>query len=189
VLKITINETPTEQRWILQGRLVGPWVDELRTSWKKAHSDDRGGTCVVDLSDVTFIDKAGERLLRAISKKGAHLVASGVYTKYVLEKVKSTHKHGLVLLIVCLFANAQTDVIVQLPRGRVPSARMVAEMRVQEDSGLPFNLATPWSGPAESSFNASRTTSSTVQVELMDAIDGANLTGSSADRAARTEEQ
>jgi hypothetical protein len=189
VLKITINETPTEQRWILQGRLVGPWVDELRTSWKKAHVEDCGRTCVVDLGDVTFIDKAGERLLRAISKKGAQLVASGVYTKYVLEKVKSTHKHGLVVLIVCLFASLQTNFMVQLARGRVPSARMVREMRVQKDSGLPINLANPWSRPAENSLNASRTTSSTVQVELMEAIDGANLTGSSADRAARTEEQ
>jgi hypothetical protein len=189
VLKITINETPTEQRWILQGRLVGPWVDELRTSWKKAHLDGRARTCVVDLSDVTFIDKAGERLLRAISKKGAHLVASGVYTKYVLEKVRSTHKHGLVVLIVCLFASLQTNVIAELPRGRVRSARMAMEMRVQGHSGLPFNLANPWRRPAESSFNASRTTSSTVQLELMDAIDGANLKGSSADRATRMEEQ
>jgi hypothetical protein len=189
VLRITINETSTEQRWILQGRLVGPWVDELRTSWKKAHFDYRGRTCVVDLSDVTFIDKAGERLLRAISKKGAHLVANGVYTKYVLEKVQSTHKRGLVALIVCLFASLQTNVIVQLPRGPVPSARMVMEMGVQEDSGLPFNLANPRSRPAESSFNASKTTSSTVQVEAMEAIDGAKATGSSADRAARTEEQ
>jgi hypothetical protein len=60
---------------------------------------------------------------------------------------------------------------------------------VQEDSGLPFNLANPRSRPAESSFNASKTTSSTVQVEAMEAIDGAKATGSSADRAARTEEQ
>jgi hypothetical protein len=189
VLKITINETPAEQRWILQGRLVGPWVDELRTSWKKTHLHHSERTCVVDLSDVTFIDKAGERLLRAISKKGAHLVASGVYTKYVLEKVKSTHKRGLVALIVCLFAGLQTNVIAQLPRGRVALAGMVIELRVPEDSALQFNLANPWSRPAESRFNASATPGSTEQVELRDAIDGAKATGSSADRKPRTEEQ
>jgi hypothetical protein len=43
----------------------------------------------VDLNDVTFIDKSGERLLRAMSKKGAQLVAKGMYTKYLLEKVKT----------------------------------------------------------------------------------------------------
>jgi hypothetical protein len=89
VLRITITETPAERRWILQGRLVGPWVVELRTSWKNAHRTQRGQACVVDLNDVSFIDKDGERLLRAISKKGAQLIANGMYTKHVLEKVKT----------------------------------------------------------------------------------------------------
>ncbi len=30
MLKITIMETATDRRWIVQGRLVGPWVNELR---------------------------------------------------------------------------------------------------------------------------------------------------------------
>jgi hypothetical protein len=53
---------------------------------------------------VTFIDKSGERLLRAMSKKGAELVANGMYTKHVLEKVKVTGKGGLSKLLACLFA-------------------------------------------------------------------------------------
>ncbi len=65
MLKISIIETPTEKRWILQGRLVGPWVGELRTSWKKKHRGQSGRTCVFDLKDVTFLDKGGERLVRA----------------------------------------------------------------------------------------------------------------------------
>jgi len=92
MLKITITETPTEKRWILQGRLVGPWVDELRTAWKKMHRSQDVRACIVDLNNVTFIDKFGERLLRAISRKGAQLIASGMYTKHVLEKVKTTGK-------------------------------------------------------------------------------------------------
>ena len=43
---------------------------------------------MLDLNDVTFIDKSGETLLRAICKKGAQLVASGVYTKHVLERCR-----------------------------------------------------------------------------------------------------
>lgn len=89
MLKITITETPKERRWTLSGRLVGPWVAELRASWKKAHRGHSGQTCVIDLNDVSFIDKAGERLLRAISKRGVQLVANGMYTKHVLEKVRT----------------------------------------------------------------------------------------------------
>jgi hypothetical protein len=90
VLKITITETPTERRWIVQGRLVEPWVSELRTTWKRAHGIEDKRTCVIDLNDVTFIDKGGERLLRAMSKKGAQLMAKGLYVKHVLEQLKSS---------------------------------------------------------------------------------------------------
>ena len=30
VLKISVMETQTESRWILQAQLLGPWVNELR---------------------------------------------------------------------------------------------------------------------------------------------------------------
>jgi len=88
VLKITITETATDRRWIVQGRLVGPWVSELRTTWKRAHRSDDKRACIIDLNDVTFIDKSGERLLRAMCKKGAQLIARGLYVKHVLEQVK-----------------------------------------------------------------------------------------------------
>ena len=89
MLKIVITETQTESRWILQGPLVGPWVIELRRCWKEKHTRESGKSCVVDLNDVTFIDKSGERLLRAMSKTGANLTSNGMYTKHLLEKLKT----------------------------------------------------------------------------------------------------
>jgi anti-anti-sigma regulatory factor len=89
-LKITVMETPTENRCIVQGQLVGPWVDELRSLWREKLRAQPEQRFVLDLNDVTFIDKSGERLLRAICKKGALLVASGVYTKDVVERVKES---------------------------------------------------------------------------------------------------
>ncbi len=88
MLKITIMETATERRWIVQGSLVGPWVSELRTTWKRAHRSHDKRACIIDLNDVMFIDKSGERLLRAISKKGAQLIAGGMYVKHVVEQLK-----------------------------------------------------------------------------------------------------
>ena len=73
----------------MQGRLVGPWVSELRTTWKKAHRGEDKRACIIDLNDVTFIDKSGERLLRAMCKKGAQLIARGLYVKHVLEQLKN----------------------------------------------------------------------------------------------------
>ena len=85
MLRITVNETPTEKRWVLQGRLVGLWVSELRRAWKKTYRTDKDRKCVVDLNDVTSIDKNGERLLQAMSKQGAQFIATGIYIKHVLQ--------------------------------------------------------------------------------------------------------
>jgi anti-anti-sigma regulatory factor len=87
MLKITIRETATEERWILHGRLTDPWVHELRTCWKKKHRSNVGRTCIVDLNEITFIDKCGERVLRMLARGGAQFTASGMYTRHVLERI------------------------------------------------------------------------------------------------------
>jgi outer membrane protein TolC len=46
----------------------------------------------VDLSEITFVDKSGERLLRAMVKERAQFIANGIYIKHVLEKLTTTGK-------------------------------------------------------------------------------------------------
>ena len=89
MLKIRFSETPSEERWTLHGRLTAPWVRELRTCWKKNHGRDKQRACIVDLNEIKFIDKSGERLLRAMVKERAQFIASGIYIKQVLEKLTS----------------------------------------------------------------------------------------------------
>jgi hypothetical protein len=86
VLKITRTETSEEEKWTLQGRLVGLWVSELRRCWKKTHRTHNSLKCIVDLNDVTFIDEKGERLLRTMSKEGVQFIASGIYIKHLLQQ-------------------------------------------------------------------------------------------------------
>ena len=88
MLRITIAETLCEQRWTLEGRLVQPWISELKSTWKKTEVDRRERKCVVDLTGVTFIDKNGERVLAALSKQGAELIATGCYTRHVLHNIE-----------------------------------------------------------------------------------------------------
>jgi anti-anti-sigma regulatory factor len=88
MLKITITSTATEMQWSLHGRLVAPWVDELKASWKRAHATAQGRRCIVNLDEVTFIDKCGERLLRSMSRQGAQFVSSDVYVKHVVDRLR-----------------------------------------------------------------------------------------------------
>jgi len=93
MLRITITDGPAEQRWILQGRLIAPWIGELETSWKESLSRHDPQRYVVDLTEVTLIDERGEKLLEAMKRAGAKFVASGVYIKHVLEVIDSQCEH------------------------------------------------------------------------------------------------
>lgn len=104
MLMITISETPTEQKWVIHGRLTQPWLRELRDSWKEKHQLAGGRTCIVDLDGVTFIDKAGERTLRRLHRDGAQFIANGIYTKHIVEQLCARQKRGKSNLVKCFFA-------------------------------------------------------------------------------------
>ncbi|HLJ13954.1 MAG TPA: hypothetical protein VKV15_05615 [Bryobacteraceae bacterium] len=95
MLKITNTGTATEQRWILHGQLTGPWVAELKSNWDSTRLESNGRSCVVDLTDVTFIDECGECVLRVMRSEGAQFVARGVDTKQLLADLKSKRKRPL----------------------------------------------------------------------------------------------
>jgi ABC-type transporter Mla MlaB component len=88
MLRITIAETLSEQKWTLEGRLVQPWVSELMSCWTRTQTARRERKCVVDLTGVTFIDKSGEKVLTELSKEGADLIATGVYTRHVVHNIE-----------------------------------------------------------------------------------------------------
>jgi len=92
VLRITITDFPDEQRWFLEGRLVGPWAAELISTWRETRRDGDARRCIIELNDVTFIDRSGEAVLAEIMSQGAELVASDVYTKNLLQNLSSESK-------------------------------------------------------------------------------------------------
>jgi hypothetical protein len=94
VLRISITENATEMRWVLQGRLTGPWVDELKTSWQAASQLLKGRTCKVDIDQLTFIDKRGDRALRAMSREGAQFIANDLHMRSVADELTSGNGHG-----------------------------------------------------------------------------------------------
>jgi hypothetical protein len=95
MLKISFSQTPSEERWNLQGRLTAPWVRQLRASWKKNHRRGKQRVCIVDMNEITFIDKRGERLLRLLVKEGAQCIATRDYTKHIPEKLTAKGKSSI----------------------------------------------------------------------------------------------
>ena len=87
MLRASYSNDAAGHRWQLCGRLAGSWVDELRACWRGA-SRVPGARVVLDLTDVTFIDEAGEELLSEMLFDGVEFVAAGVENKDLLEGLK-----------------------------------------------------------------------------------------------------
>ena len=85
MLRIMITEGPFEQKWTLQGKLVGQWAADLRQKWADTRSLRTGRNCVVDLEDVSTVDQTGENALLEMASEGTRLIARRAYMKSVLE--------------------------------------------------------------------------------------------------------
>jgi anti-anti-sigma regulatory factor len=85
MLKITTNHDDNQIILELEGRLTGPWVQELRLCWQSTSGAGRRTNVV--LKQVTFIDDAGKQLLKEMHREGAVLAAEGCMTKAIVEKI------------------------------------------------------------------------------------------------------
>ncbi len=71
MLRITHSGTMTVATIDLDGKLVGPWVDELQRAIEAVRREDAKR---LNLSKLAFADAAGLRLLRALRRDGVELV-------------------------------------------------------------------------------------------------------------------
>ncbi len=94
MLKITLTDLPEEQRLSLQGQLVGQWADELKSIWKAARHAGDLRRCIVDLIEVTSIDRNGEAVLAEMMSHGAEFISGDVYTKHLLQNLRSDLKRA-----------------------------------------------------------------------------------------------
>jgi len=95
MLRVSYSDTADGHRWSLCGHLAGPWVDELRKCWRHARTHAPRARAVVDLSDVTFIDEAGEGLLSEMESAGTEFIAAGVENTDLLASLKQKGKRPL----------------------------------------------------------------------------------------------
>jgi hypothetical protein len=83
MLRLTqIANTHRAQTIKLEGKLLGPWVDEV----SKACAAGTGTSSPInlDLSALVFVDAAGERLLRDLIARGIDVVACSSYVAELL---------------------------------------------------------------------------------------------------------
>ena len=89
MLKISVKEDEPQKRHLLEveGRLAGPWVEELERCWESERRRVSSKAIVVRLSNVSFIDEAGKELLSKIFYAGAKLEGHGCMVRAIIARI------------------------------------------------------------------------------------------------------
>jgi anti-anti-sigma regulatory factor len=92
MLRIYIhNEVPVTS-FVLEGKLVGPWVEELKKGWESALAANPSRMMLVDLADVSFIDSEGRALLARMRQKGVRLLSAGVLIDAIVVEIDAEQR-------------------------------------------------------------------------------------------------
>ena len=87
MLRITVRSDPSALTFQLEGKLIGPWVQEFDSCWQSTRSSPRACPVRFDLTGLTFIDAAGKAFLAARHAEGAELVATGCLMRAVVAEI------------------------------------------------------------------------------------------------------
>jgi anti-anti-sigma regulatory factor len=74
MLTVYVHDEMPMTSLVVEGKLVGPRVEELDKCWESVLAAHPGRSVLVDLAHVNFIDSEGRALLRRMRRKGAKLL-------------------------------------------------------------------------------------------------------------------
>jgi ABC-type transporter Mla MlaB component len=84
MLKIVAVEAGVSDATLkLEGRVIGPWVEELWRSCESVFS--RGARLTLDLSEVSFVDRNGVELFRSLQSRQVELLNCSPFVATLLK--------------------------------------------------------------------------------------------------------
>ena len=94
MLRITINESDAAIAMTLEGRVAGPWVNELSQAWSEISPRLGRRTVSLDLCNVTYADAGGKKLLSNIyEQSNAKLVTNNLWAQYIADQISKSSKN------------------------------------------------------------------------------------------------
>jgi hypothetical protein len=87
MLRIITKQRGTAYRLELHGTIAGEWIAVLERHWRDILHAVPSATIAIGLSNVVFIDRDGEQLLRRMAERGVKLDGAGLMNRYVIEKI------------------------------------------------------------------------------------------------------
>jgi len=88
-LRISVEHNAEITGITLEGRVAGPWVDELSRAWAEMKPTLPTRKLSIDLRNATYADAAGIRILHEIySYTAAEIITSTPWTQYLAGEIK-----------------------------------------------------------------------------------------------------
>ena len=87
MMKITCYRNEEKVVLKLEGRLIGKYIEELKSCWLTVSDSQDVQRICLDLSEVTFVDSEGKQALALIHHSGAEIVATNVLTKFIADEI------------------------------------------------------------------------------------------------------
>ena len=89
MLRVITHRRGDRYRLDLHGTLGGEWVVVLEQHWRSVVARVPSAKVTLVLSNVDFIDSAGEALLQRMAGAGVEFVVAGCMNRYVIDRLKS----------------------------------------------------------------------------------------------------
>lgn len=85
MLKIVVHDSTQSRCLELAGRVIGPWVEELRALCQQPLAENTGLT--LDLEQVSFVDTDGASLLLHLQSRHVRIVNC---PRFIVEQLRAT---------------------------------------------------------------------------------------------------
>jgi aryl-alcohol dehydrogenase-like predicted oxidoreductase len=88
MLRITTRNEDAATIFIVEGKLIGPWVQELEKCWRAAISVEPRSPILVNLAKVSFIDDIGKQLVAQMRRSGVRLTGAGLIAEFICTEIE-----------------------------------------------------------------------------------------------------
>jgi aryl-alcohol dehydrogenase-like predicted oxidoreductase len=88
MLRITTRNEDAATVFVVEGKLIGPWAQELEKCWQAAASVESHNPILVNLAKVTFIDDIGKQLVARMRRSGVRLTGVGLIAEFICAEVE-----------------------------------------------------------------------------------------------------
>jgi len=92
MLRITVERRVAMVLLILEGRLSGAWVEELRNVISALASEGARNRLVLALTSLSGADADGRQLLAQLHAEGIRFAGSGLNAKALIEEIAQSQK-------------------------------------------------------------------------------------------------